>query len=202
MEFSEVLKRRRMVRHFTDEPVDDAAAESIVNAALRAPSAGYSQGYALLVLRDAADRDRFWTATAVEDSDPAGWDADVAAGVRRAQLLVVALSSKDVYLDRYARPDKGWADRDEARWPVPYWDVDAGFLALLMLLAAVDRGLGALLFGMTHDQLPGFRAEFGIPDSHRPVGVVAVGHPDPSVPPRNLRARRRPREELVHVGRW
>src|SRR3712207_6969015 len=37
----------------------------------------------------------------------------------RAPLLVVVLSSKDAYLDRYAEPDKGWTDRDETRWAVP-----------------------------------------------------------------------------------
>ena len=58
---------------------------------------------------------------------------------------VVPFSCKDVYLERYARPDKGWTDRDEAHWPVPYWDIDTGFTALLMLLAAVDEGLGALV---------------------------------------------------------
>ena len=41
------------------------------------------------------------------------------------------------YLERYAEPDKGRTDRDEARWPVPYWDVDTGMAALHMLLTAV-----------------------------------------------------------------
>ena len=48
-----------------------------------------------------------------------------------APVLVVPFSHKDAYLDRYAEPDKGWTDRDEARWPVPYWWVDAGMAALL-----------------------------------------------------------------------
>ena len=70
-----------------------------------------------------------------------------------APLVIVPLSCKDVYLDRYARSDKGWTDRDEARWPVPYWDIDTGFTALLMLLAAVDEGLGALFFGIPPEQI-------------------------------------------------
>jgi hypothetical protein len=35
----------------------------------------------------------------------------------------------------------------ESHWPVPYWDIDAGMAALLMLLTAVD-GLGACFFGV------------------------------------------------------
>ena len=41
-----------------------------------------------------------------------------------------------------AAADKGWTDRDESRWPVPYWYIDTGFTALLILLAVVDEGLG------------------------------------------------------------
>ena len=89
----------------------------------------------------------------------------------------VVLSSKDAYLDRYAEPDKGWTDRDESRWAVPYWDVDAGMAALLMLLTAVDEGLGACFFGVPAERLDAFRAEFGVPAEFRPVGCVSVGYP-------------------------
>ena len=85
--------------------------------------------------------------------------------MRRAPLLIVPLSNKSAYLDRYAEPDKGWTDRDESRWPVPYWDVDAGMAALLMLLTAVDEGLGACFFGVPPDRLAAFREAFGVPRS-------------------------------------
>ena len=57
-------------------------------------------------------------------------------------LLIISHSNKDTYLDRYALPDKGFTDRSDAWWPAPYWDIDTGFASLLMLLAAVDAGLG------------------------------------------------------------
>jgi hypothetical protein len=63
--------------------------------------------------------------------------------MRTAPALVLCLSDPERYLDRYAEPDKGWTDRDPGRWPVPYWDVDTGMAALLMLLGAVDAGLAA-----------------------------------------------------------
>jgi nitroreductase len=75
-------------------------------------------------------------------------------------------------------------------------------VALLMLLAAVDEGLGALFIGMMPAVIPAFRAEFGVPDDHDVVGVVALGHPDPAVPARDLSARRRGVDEIVHRGRW
>ena len=56
MEFREVVARRRMVRCYTGDPVDRAALERIVNAGRRAPSAGFSQGQAFVVVTDRADR--------------------------------------------------------------------------------------------------------------------------------------------------
>lgn len=201
MEYREILRRRRMVRHFLDEPVDEAALDRILAAALRAPSAGYSQGYALLVLTERDDRDRFW-ASQPPTEDMAAWDPALRAAIQRAPVLVVALASKNAYLDRYARPDKGWVDRDESRWPVPYWYVDTGFLCLLMLLAAVDEGLGALLFGLIPADIERFREAFGVPEDHDPVGCVAIGHEDPAAPRRDLRSRKRPSTEVIHRGRW
>lgn len=190
-----------MVRHFLEEPLDPAVVERVLAAGLRAPSAGFSQGSAVLVLDEPEQRQRFWDVTAVEQ-DAASWPAETRAGVMRAPVLAVTLSCKRAYLDRYAADDKGWTDRDEARWPVPYWHVDTGMVALLMLLAAVDEGIGALFMGMMPTVIPAFRAEFGVPEDHDVVGVVVLGHPDPAVPARDLSARRRSADDVVHRGRW
>jgi len=50
MEFAEVLKRRKMVRAFTSEPLAPGTVDRLLKAAQRAPSAGFSQGYSFLVL--------------------------------------------------------------------------------------------------------------------------------------------------------
>ncbi len=199
MEFADVVRRRRMVRDYDpDRPVPADVVERLLAHATRAPSAGFTQGWAFLVLEDPADRELFWSVTA-SGGAPDGW----LTRMRRAPLLVVPLSSKEAYLDRYAEPDKGWTDRDEARWPVPYWDVDAGMAALMILLTAVDEGLGACLFGVPAERVDPFREAFGIPPSHRPVGVVSVGYPgggDRRSP--SLRRGRRGLDEVVHRGRW
>ena len=199
MDFAEVVRRRRMVRDYDpDRPVPAAVVDRLLEHAIRAPSAGFSQGWAFLVLESADDRALFWSVTASEDA-PDAW----LARMGRAPLLVVVLSSKDAYLDRYAEPDKGWTDRDEARWPVPYWDVDAGMAALLVLLTAVDEGLGACFFGVPAPRVDALRSAFGVPASFRPVGVVSVGHPgaDDRRSP-SLRRGRRGLDEVVHRGRW
>ena len=188
-----------MVRDYDpDRPVPPEVRERLLAHAIRAPSAGFTQGWAFLVLEEPADRDLFWSVTAGEGA-PDAW----LTRMRRAPLLVVPLSSKDAYLDRYAEPDKGWTDRDESRWPVPYWDVDAGMAALMMLLTAVDEGLGACLFGVPADRVEPLREAFGIPATHRPVGVVSVGYPgDGDRRSPSLQRGRRGVAEVVHRGRW
>ncbi|QDQ09681.1 nitroreductase family protein [Streptomyces spectabilis] len=196
MEFSEVVRRRRMVRHYSDEPLDPAVVERILASALRAPSAGFSQGWAFLALTDPADRARFWPFVPTR--------VELTPSMRNAPLVVVPLAHKAAYLDRYAEPDKGWDDRDEARWPVPYWHIDTGMAALLMLLTAVDEGLGACFFGILPQHLGPFRAEFGIPDEYAPIGGITVGHRADDLSPQSslVDARRRGAEEVVHRGHW
>jgi nitroreductase len=192
-----------MVRAYTDEPVAPEAVERILSAANRAPSAGFSQGYALMTLEGAEQLGPFWKLLSGDDrkEETPGPSFEP---VTRAPLVVVPLSCKDIYLDRYARPDKGWTDRDESHWPVPYWDIDTGFTALLMLLAAVDEGLGALFFGIPPELIPQFRQLYGVPDAYLPIGAVAIGHPDAASDRGGSSKviRRRSLDDLVHRGRW
>ena len=123
--------------------------------------------------------------------------------VQAAPLVIVPLSCKRVYLDRYARADKGWTDRDESRWPVPFWHIDTGMATLLILQTVVDEGLGALYFGIAPEAVAPFRAAFGVPDDHEPIGAVAIGHPAPdAVVGSSSTVARRPAEEVVHRGGW
>ena len=199
VEFADVVRRRRMVRDYDpDRPVPPEVRERLLEHAIRAPSAGFSQGWAFLVLESPQERERFWAVTA-GDGEPDRW----LLRMRRAPLLIVPLSHKAAYLDRYAEPDKGWSDRDERRWPVPYWDIDTGMAALLMLLTAVDEGLGACFFGIPAERVAAFAAEFGVPAEYRPIGCISVGYPgkDDRRSP-SLRRGRRTVDDVVHRGRW
>jgi len=84
---------------------------------------------------------------------------------------------------------------------VPWWHVDAAFSALLLLLAAVDAGLGALFFQAHRPQA--LARALGIPPAWAPVGTVAVGHPAPDRVSSSVAGRaRRPADQVVHRGGW
>jgi nitroreductase len=198
MEFQRVVDRRRMVRNYSDRAVDPAAVDRILSNALHAPSAGFSQGWAFLLLDDEPTVARFWACT-TPDSD--GMDA-WSEGMRRAPVIIVPLSCKREYLERYAAPDKGWTDMDESRWPVPYWDIDTGMAALLMLLTVTDEDLGACFFGIPPEMMAAFRSEFGVPDDYTPIGALSIGHRAEDRPSPSLKSGRRSTGEVVHHSRW
>lgn len=196
MELTEAVRTRRMIRSYDpDRPVSRETLEMLLNLAIRAPSAGHTQGWRFLVLDDITSRSRFWSATSGD-----GPADDWLRRLQSAPALVVCLSDRQAYLDRYAEPDKGWTDKDEARWPVPYWHIDTGMAALILLLAAHDAGLGACFFGVPPDRWPAFFDAFAVPDGLAPVGVVSLGHPAPDRKSPSLKRGRRGLDDVVVYG--
>ncbi|HVE93206.1 MAG TPA: nitroreductase family protein [Actinomycetota bacterium] len=195
MEFQQAVSKRRMYRNFEDRPVPPEALTRILENAIRAPSAGFSQGWAFLVLEGPEQTAHFWEASFPERREDFRWQ-----GLFKAPVIIVPMSHKRAYLDRYAEPDKGWTDRDESRWPTSFWDTDTAFASMLILLTVVDCGLGSLFFGVTRkDEV---RREFGVPGDYDPIGAIALGYPAPDEPSPSLRRGRRPLEEVVHRGGW
>jgi nitroreductase len=197
MELREVVRRRRMVRRFDPRPLPAEVLDRILHSATRAPSAGFSQGLDLLVLEGRDAVRGFWQATA---------DPRFATPYSNAEppAIVLVLSDRQAYLDRYAAPDKAGLGMDvEEGWPVPYWDMDAAMAVMLMLLTAVDEGVGAWWFGVFHGAAALLR-DLGVPEGRRLVGAVALGYPAADDRPGgSARTRpRRPLDQVVHRGRW
>lgn len=193
-----MVRRRRMVRNYDPtRAVPPEVLDHILANATRAPSAGNTQGWAFVVCAAPEKVEAFWRAASPPDAPPTRWSR----GMRRAPVVIVALSSRDAYVERYAEPDKGRAAGDPA-WPVPYWHLDAGFAALLMLLSAVDAGLGACFFGIPAERVTPVLEAFGVPVTHSPIGAVTLGYPAPDHRPASLRRGRRPVGEVVHRGHW
>ena len=88
MDFAGVLRRRRMIRSYdAARSVPPAAIDAVLAAALRAPSAGFTQGISLLVLSTDAERETFWRLTGCGDTS---W----LRGMRTAPVLVLIWTSE------------------------------------------------------------------------------------------------------------
>lgn len=202
MEFRDVIAGRRMVRRYEPRAVPGAVVDQVVRHGLRAPSAGFSQGWGFLVLDQPDDIIRFQAAVTPSEN-PGDWFA----ATFDAPVVIVPCANKDTYLDRYAAPEKGHADRSESWWLAPYWDIDTGFAALLMLLSAVEQGLGACFFALPVERLDAFREAFAVPSEFRPIGAITIGYSAEDDDERRAvretaRTRRRPEEQVVHRGNW
>lgn len=196
MEFRETVRARRMVRNYTGEPVPDDVVERVLDAARRAPSAGFSQGQHFVVVTDEGTRGAIAELADEQHYVDEGFDPWMSS----APVHVVVCAAESSYRRRYAEADKGATPPDEQDWPVPYWYVDAGAALMLLLLAVVDEGMAAGFFG-TH-RLPGLKQLLDIPDGVHPVGVVTIGHPAPDRRSGSLDRGWRDLDEVVHRGRW
>lgn len=196
MEFAHVLARRRMVRNYIDEGVDSGSLDRIAAAALRAPSAGFSQGQAVVTVTDPDLR----AAIAVAAGEPGYVEAGFNPWISGAPAHLVICVSEDAYHRRYTMDDKLTETGDEIEWPVPYWWVDAGASLMAVLLAAVDEGLAAGFLGV--HSLDDLRGILGIPGDYTPIGVVTVGHPAPDRRSSSLDLGRKPVTTTVHRDGW
>ncbi|MGO9582916.1 MAG: nitroreductase family protein [Acidimicrobiales bacterium] len=202
MQLDAIVRRRRMVRSYSNRPVPADVLDRVLDVALRGPSAGFSQGVDLLVL-EGSQTQQFFELT----SDP-GFIAEPGplSGLLRAPVIVLPLSDPAAYVARYSEADKAGsslAGVPAQSWPVPYWLVDSSFAVMLLLLAATDEGLGALFFRLHRDPGP-FLAALGVPEGKQVIGAVALGYEAPAgaVVGSPARRARRPASEVVHRGRW
>ena len=196
MEFKEVVRKRRMVRNYTDDPIPGDVIDRIVAAGRKAPSAGFSQGQRFVVVTDAARRAEIATEVGEHYYTQQGFDA----WISRAPVHIVVCVREDDYHERYREPDKLHDDGSEEPWPVPYWWVDGGAALMLLLLAAVDEGLAAGFFGFHRAE--GLKELLDIPADVSPVGIVTIGKPAPDRRSGSLARCWKPDEALVHRERW
>lgn len=196
MDFSEVIRRRRMVRNFTGEPVPDDMIERIVAAGQRAPSAGFSQGVSYVVVTDAETRKAIGEIAGEAGYVEAGFDPFISG----APVQIVICTSERVYHERYNEPDKKPEGEDEIDWPIPYWHTDAGASMMLVLLAAVNEGLGSAFIGV-HEPAA-LQRLLGIPEEWLPIGVAMIGHAAPDKKSGSLKRGHRKLKDVLHRERW
>ena len=199
MKFTDLVRSRRMTRAFLPEPIGTDVLHSLIDLALRAPSAGKTQGTHFVVLTG-DDVAAFWNDTLPSEKR---------ATFRWKQLLdapVVILPFVDplAYVARYSEADKVATGLGEGvhAWPTPYWTIDGSFAVMSLLLAAHDVELGALFFAVFNGEQQ-LRTRLGVPERMQLLGAIAIGRPDrKSEKGRSATRPRMPVHEAMHQSRW
>ena len=201
MELRRALETRRMTRDFTPTPLDPNLVIDLVDLASRAPSAGKTQGWSLVVLTGAA-RDEFWNLSLPEAKrDTFAWP-----GLLRAPVVALSFADPDAYVARYGEPDKSHTGLGAGvdKWGAPYWTIDGSMATMALLLAAHDVGLGALFFAV-FNAAEEIRRFFGVPENLQLLGAVALGWPNDASTSRAGVSASRPRRvarDIVHFDHW
>jgi nitroreductase len=173
MDLETVVKRRRMCREYSDRDVPQEKVDRILDLASRYPSAGHTEPQEFIVVRDQRAR---------EDLARAALDQMFVA---QAPLVIVVVS--DV-----RRSARRYGERGVHFFSI----IDGAFVAMLILLAVVDEGLGACFVGSFYDEE--VQQVLGLPPHIRPIGIIPIGYCAEG--PR--RFPRRSRTHIVHLNRY
>lgn len=184
-----------MVRNYLLDPVETAALERVVQAARRAPSAGFSQGTGFVIVTEPDLRTAIAASCHESEYVAAGFDP----WISRAPAHIVLCVSEEAYHRRYRESDKVDDEGNEIDWPIPFWWVDAGAALMLVLLAAVDEGLAAGFLGANAEDL---RTILKLPGEMVPVGIVTIGYPAPDRRSGSLKRGWRPYDQVIHWQTW
>ncbi|WP_430786410.1 nitroreductase family protein [Actinoplanes sp. G11-F43] len=195
-DFTEVLRGRRMVRNYREDPVPEEVIERIVAVVRRAPSAGFSQGHRIVVVTDPVKR-----AELAAVAEPWYLEHGHAPWISRAPVQIVIGVREASYHERYTEADKiESGGGEEIPWPVPFWWFDSGALFTLIQLAAANEGLASGLYSPAFpDELAALSAIAGLADDVALTAVVTVGYPadEPADRAAKLAKRRKPIDDLV-----
>lgn len=168
MEFSEVVAKRRSVRHFsTKRDVSEQDVRALLDAAVTAPTAGNIQPWRFAVLRSQAARDRLAAAM--------GQKWATAAPV----VIVVCVDPRPCSARYGARGEQLYAIQDTAA------------AVQMILLAAVDLGLAACWIGAFDDEA--VRESIGAARPITPIAVIPIGYSAEAA----AKPHRRPLEEVA-----
>jgi nitroreductase len=173
MDFEMVVKKRRMCREFSDRDVPQEKIDRILELASRYPSAGHTEPQEFIVVHNRRMK---------EDLAHAALDQIFVA---QAPLVIVVVS--DV-----RRSARRYGERGVSFFSI----IDGAFVAMLILLAVVEEGLGACFVGSFYDEE--VQEVLSLPQEVRPIGIIPIGYCAEG--PRKF--RRRSREQIVHRDRY
>ncbi|HIE50731.1 MAG TPA: nitroreductase [Armatimonadetes bacterium] len=172
MDFFETISRRRSVRAFTGQAVEEEKLQRILEAVNAAPSAGDLQAYEVVLVREEETKKALARAA---------WGQNFIA---QAPVVLVFVANPERSSWRYGR-----------RGEELYCLQDATIACTHAHLAATALGLGSVWVGAFQDSA--VAQAVGVSPPLRPVAILPLGYPAESPSP----TPRRPLNELVHQER-
>ena len=173
MEFDDIIRRRKMIRQYQARPIPDKLIDKLIANGHRAPSAGHTQVQEFIIVKDAATKKKLRRASVNQEQ------------VEEAPVLIVVCSNTSRSVGRYGQRGTDF-----------YSIIDGAFASMLILLTAVNEGLGAGFVGAFEDEK--VSDILGLPEHVKPIGIIALGYPDEQPE----RPERISVKDLVHYERW
>ena len=195
---SALLRKRRQVYGFKARPIPEKVLTTVLEDAIHVPSAGFTQDFDLIVVKNAATRKRL--ARAARESEYLKLGMSKSNFISTAPVIVVPCANKKRYEEKYGTGE------DSRR--LPWWLIDAGFASLALILSAFEHGLAASFLGALADgQVAGI---LDLPGDHSviPVAIIPMGYKnvedkelwDERV--KKVGRNRRRLDNIVHWDRW
>ena len=166
---SSKMNSRVSIRRFKDATIPDKDINEIIEIGSKAPSAGNCQPWRVVVVKDAATREKL---------AEAAWGQGFVA---KAPVILAVCAVPTESKERYG-------ERGETLYALQ----DTAALATSLLLGAHFKGYGACWVGAFDEET--VTMVLNVPAEMRPVALIPVGISDGSVPKKR---KRRPLSEIL-----
>lgn len=168
----ENIMTRTSVRAYTDRDITEEQMDTLLRAAMAAPTAGNKQPWRFVVIRDRKTLDFI------------GDNFNSMTMMKRAPVGVVVCGNENATFDGDGRE---------------YWVQDASAATENLLLAAHSIGLGAVWCGVypIPERVKQFSELLALPDSILPLNCIAIGYPSVAPTPKD-----KWHPEYIHTNQW
>lgn len=163
------ILNRKSIRKYKDLKISDELVEELLKAAMAAPSAGNEQPWEFVIIRH---KDTLKKITEIHPYSQMLLNTDVA-------IVVCGNEQKELF--------KG------------FWIQDCSAATENILIAAEDKGLGAVWLGVypLEDRVKGIKELLDLPESVIPLSIIPIGYPD-----EEKKAVDRFNKDRIHWNRW
>jgi nitroreductase len=153
MDFNEVVRKRRMIREYQqDSQIPTEIINKLLKNAHRSPSAGHTQVQEYIVVIDPITKKKLCQASLGQSQ------------VEDASVLIIVCANTSRSVSRYRKRGTDF-----------YSIIDGAFASMIILLSAVNEGIGASFVGAFEDNQ--IVKILGLPVHVKPIGIIALGYP-------------------------